>query len=485
MNSPHAYGAGRQGMKVAEPKGLVSQLLGSWLRAIRETIAILLQFAEDQTQWLLQTAASYRVLKALFPFLESFARSQHVSSAELTTIPSKNQEEIAGSSQKDPTKNHRDEDGTAFPSRSARENTSLPSQSIYTLFDIDGRLDVFRMRKLVYERGTHPSERKITWKFLFGVYPEKSTTEERKELDQQMSSQYRWMKRSWKQRFPWAAVMRVHSDLELSLAIQRHDEQWREAETASPPTDIFDEHSLPFQHINEQQFQKALQDIDADVPQTDRHRTFFQREGLVNLLYLREILVTYVAFHQDIGYCQGMNDFASRFLETLENETEAFWCFVGYMRRSAWNFTTMGVRRKTQICEELLKHVDPELHDHIESVSSDKLLFCLRWLLLLFQKDLDHSDAVRVLEISALESERMNFGAWIWLTRREGEEPLPGPFTSVDREEITFEVLLCIAVLIKNRRKLLQYQDVSDFYLFAQRLQGRLQLNTLHGEERR
>lgn len=41
-----------------------------------------------------------------------------------------------------------------------------------------------------------------------------------------------------------------------------------------------------------------------------------------------------------------MNDFASRFLETLDNETDAFWCFVGYMRRSAWSFTTIGVRRK-------------------------------------------------------------------------------------------------------------------------------------------
>ncbi|XP_061477718.1 uncharacterized protein LOC133382078 [Rhineura floridana] len=467
-------------MKAVEPGGLAYQLLGSWLQAIRETITILLQFAEQQTQWLLQQVSSNRLLQTLFPCLGSFTRMN----AELTANHRKDQGGIADSSQENPSKNQWDEDGTAFPSHSGRENTSLPSESIYTLFDKDGRLDVFRMRKMVYERGTHASERKITWKFLFGVYPEKSTTEERKEQDRQMSSQYRWMKRSWKQRLPWAAKMRVKSDLELSLAIQRHEEQWREAEAAIPPTDIYTEHSLPFQQINMQEFQKALQDIDADVPQTDRHRTFFQREGLVNLLYLRDILITYVAFHQDIGYCQGMNDFASRFLETLDNETEAFWCFVGYMRRSAWSFTTMGVRRKTQICEELLKHVDPELYDHIESVSKEKLLFCLRWLLLLFQKDLDHPDAVRVLEISALESEKMNFGAWIWLTRREGEEALPAPFTSVDREEITFEVLLCIAVLIQNRKKLLQYQDVNDFFLFAQRLQGRLQLNTLHGEER-
>ncbi|XP_042305820.1 TBC1 domain family member 15-like [Sceloporus undulatus] len=476
MYSPHTYGTTRQGMKATEPRGLVYQLLWSWLRAIRESTTLLSQFAKYQAQWVLEQVSSNHLLQTLCPCLGSYIRKN----AQLTTNPKQEQEETANSRQS--PKDQHNEDG-ATSSSSKRENTSLPSQSIYSLFDGEGRLDIFRMRKLVYERGTHPSERKITWKFLFGVYPEKSTTEERRELDQQMISQYHWMKQSWKQRFPWAATMRVHSDLELCLAIQKHDEQQRELDAAKPSTNIYNEDNLPLQYIDERQFQQALKDIDVDVPQTDRHRTFFQCEGLVNLLYLRDILITYVAFHQDIGYCHGMNDFASRFLETLDNETEAFWCFVGYMRRSAWRFTTMGVRRKTQICEEVLRHVDPELYSHIESVSKEKLIFCLRWLLLLFQKDLDHQDAVRVLEISALETEKMNFGAWIWRTRREGEE-VPAPFSSVDRDEITFEVLLCIAVLIQNRKQLLQYHDVNDFFLFAQRLQGRLQLNTLHGEER-
>ncbi|XP_060108328.1 TBC1 domain family member 15-like isoform X2 [Heteronotia binoei] len=402
-----------------------------------------------------------------------------VSPNRRMTIPTSYQKNHGDKSLQNPDKNQEDGSG-ASPSPSAAESRSSPS--IYSLFDANGRMNIFRLRQLVYEKGTHPSERKITWKFLFGVYSEKSTTEERQEMDQRMISQYRWMKYSWKQRFPWATNIKVHSDLEFSLAIQKYKDQEREFEAAKPLADAYIEHSLPFQYINEQLFQKALRDIDADIPRTDRHRTFFQREGLVKLLYLRDILITYTAFHQDIGYCQGMNDFASRFLETLDNETDAFWCFVGYMRRSAWSFTTLGVRRKIQICEEILKHVDSELYNHIESVTKEKLFFCLRWLMLRFQKDLDTSDAIRVLEISALEAEKVNFAPWIWLTRREGEEA-PDPFPSVERDEITFEVLLCIAVLIQNRKQLLQYQDVNDFFLFAQRLQGRLQLNTLHGEE--
>ncbi|ETE70861.1 TBC1 domain family member 15, partial [Ophiophagus hannah] len=279
---------------------------------------------------------------------------------------------------------------------------------------------------LVTLLGTHPNERKITWKFLFGVYHEKSTTEERKELDRQMASQYQWMKHSWKQRFPWAATMRTQCDcdpnrsimpaVELSLAIQKHNEDQREMEAANPPMDTNNENSASFQYVNEQQFQKALRDIDADIPRTDRHRTFFQREGLVKLLYLRDILITFAAFHQEIGYCRGMHYFASRFLETLDSETEAFWCFVGYMRRSAWGFTTTGVRRK-------IRKSSP-VQEKVLSNTSCSLLI--------------------------------------------GVE-VPAPITSVDRDEITFEVLLCIAVLIQNRKQLLQYQDVNDFFLFTQR----------------
>nr|XP_020640244.1 TBC1 domain family member 15-like isoform X2 [Pogona vitticeps] len=359
-------------MKAVEASGLAYQLLQSWLQAIRETITLLWQFAEHQAQWLLQEVSKSHLLKTLCPCLGFLIRTK----AQLTTNHNTDEGRTADGSRNNSTRHEENHATCSCSGREREKDTPLPSQSIYSLFDSDGRMDVFRMRKLVYERGTHPSERKITWKFLFGVYPERSTTEERKELDRQMASQYKWMKHSWKQRFPWAACLTVHSDLELSLAIQRYDEEQKEAEAAKPPTEIHNER-LPAQFINERQFQRALKDIDADIPRTDRHRTFFQREGLVKLLYLRDILVTYVAFHQDIGYCHGMNDFASRFLETLDNETEAFWCFVGYMRRSAWSFTTMGVRRKTQICEEVLRHVDPELYSHIESVSKEKLIFCL------------------------------------------------------------------------------------------------------------
>ncbi|CAM5116983.1 unnamed protein product [Natator depressus] len=239
------------------------------------------------------------------------------------------------------------------------------------------------------------------------------------------------------------------------------------------------QHGLWLQSINQLQFWASLRDIDADLPRTDRHRSFFQRQGLVKLLYLREILITFAAFHQDIGYCQGMTDFASHFLETLDSEFDAFWCFVNYMRHWAPSLTAQGVARKIQTTEELLRHVDPELYHHIARTSKERLLFCLSWLLLRFQRELGHEDALRVMEISALEGDPTELAARLLPNCREGKDGL-----APQQDRVSFEVLLCVALLIQHRQQLLQYQHVHDFFLFAHRLQGKLALDALRRVDR-
>uniref|UniRef100_A0AAQ6A730 Si:dkey-238d18.4 n=1 Tax=Amphiprion ocellaris TaxID=80972 RepID=A0AAQ6A730_AMPOC len=113
-------------------------------------------------------------------------------------------------------------------------------------------------------------------------------------------------------------------------------------------------------------------------------------EGLGNLLVLRDILITYAAFHPEVTYAQGMNDLCSRFLEVLDSEVDTFWSFSCYMEKFSRDFRLEAA---------LLKELDPLLYTHLVKDSMESLAFCHRWLLLGFQREFEHSDALRLFEI--------------------------------------------------------------------------------------
>lgn len=46
---------------------------------------------------------------------------------------------------------------------------------------------------------------------------------------------------------------------------------------------------------------------------------------------LYDILMTYIMYNFDLGYVQGMSDLLSPILFLMDNEVDAFWCFVGFM----------------------------------------------------------------------------------------------------------------------------------------------------------
>ncbi|XP_074081838.1 TBC1 domain family member 15-like isoform X2 [Macrotis lagotis] len=379
------------------------------LQAFGEWLEVFIQLAILKIQRILGLAPCARVLRLLLPWLSSYLRS-------IITVDLKPKSPEKGS--KEPQKGHPKTRilKTTDPSKNSPcncvESLPLPSDSLEGLFDHVGRLDVPRLRRMVYQKGPKAEERKLVWKFLFGVYPPSSTAEERQVLDTKLEAHYHGMKWAWRDQYPNVIRLRVPADEEFSMAIDKYEVLQAQIRKKASPLEKLAERSLRYHIFNDQLFRKAQKYIDADVPRTDRHRSYFQKEGLVRLLSVREILITYAAFHQDLGYCQGMNDFVSRFVETLDSEVDAFWCFVGFMRWAGMNFTADGIKRKIHVSEELLRYVDPELSSHIERVSKEKLLFCLRWLLLCFQRDLQHQDALRVLEIRGLEGAKDNSPDW-------------------------------------------------------------------------
>ncbi|XP_051856657.1 TBC1 domain family member 15-like isoform X3 [Antechinus flavipes] len=455
---------------------LALQFFLYWLQAFREWLELFIQLANPKILRILGLAPCARALGLLFPWLSSYLRS-------IITVDLK--PKAPGKGSREPQKGHPKPRvlKTTAPQKkitpSCPESLPLSSDSLESLFDPVGRLDIPRLRRMVYQKGPEAGERKLVWKFLFGVYPPHSTAEERQVLDTKLEAHYHGMKWAWRGRYPNAARLRVPADEEFSMAIDKYEVLQTQIRENASPLEKLAESSLQYHIFNDQLFKKAQKYIDADVPRTDRHRSYFQEEGLVKLLSVREILLTYAAFHQDLGYCQGMNDFVSKFLETLDSEADAFWCFVGFMRWAGMNFTAEGIKRKIHVSEELLRHVDPELSSHIEKVSNEKLLFCLRWLLLCFQRDLQHQDALRVLEIRGLEGGKNNSPIWRHSRTKNAVTGCCAP-----RKDLTFDVLLCVAILVQNRDQLLTFHHANDFFLFSQRLQGKLKLNTLRGEEK-
>ena len=110
---------------------------------------------------------------------------------------------------------------------------------------------------------------------------------------------------------------------------------------------------------------KAIRIIDKDVPRTDRDQPIFRSNQ--NLGILRDVLITYAAFHPgpdpmrkrrvhvgctivsflDVSYVQGMNDIASRFLTVFKSEVETYWCLERYIDKIKDAFLEKTMLEKT------------------------------------------------------------------------------------------------------------------------------------------
>lgn len=52
------------------------------------------------------------------------------------------------------------------------------------------------------------------------------------------------------------------------------------------------------------------------------------------IFFFRNILLNYGFYNPKIGYTQGMSDLLAPILAAVQDESEAFWCFVGLMQRT-------------------------------------------------------------------------------------------------------------------------------------------------------
>ncbi|XP_047454236.1 TBC1 domain family member 15 isoform X2 [Mugil cephalus] len=368
--------------------------------------------------------------------------------------------------------------------------------SLPGVMDAEGRVDESRLRMHIFKNGgVSPPERGLVWRFLFGMYPCSSTALERSLLHEQLVIRYRVMKRKWQQFLPSAVQMHLNgTDAELVAAVRYFDR--REAEAQQQTQDQSDEvrdrqaflelqAQILFERVtfDREELQEAIRIIDKDAPRTNRDLSYYQDEGLGNLLVLRDILITYAAFHPEVTYAQGMNDLCSRFLEVLDSEVDTFWSFSCYMEKFSKDFRADGLHRKIELEAALLKELDPLLYGHLVRDSMESLTFCHRWLLLGFQREFEHSDALRLFEILSCDHLELISQQ---VDRARYQERLARKYTTDHSEselqaintDFTFELFICAAILLENRESLLQCRDDVQLIQFTSSLQGTLDLNS-------
>ncbi|KAJ3598220.1 hypothetical protein NHX12_001731 [Muraenolepis orangiensis] len=370
--------------------------------------------------------------------------------------------------------------------------------SLPGVMDAEGRVDESRLRMHILKHGgVSPSERGLVWRFLFGMYPCSSTAAERPLLVEQMAVRYQVMKSKWQRSVPAAVRLRLNgTDAELVDAVRYHDRRQAEAnkQTQEQREEVRDR--LSFLQLQAQvlfervtfdldEVQEAIRIIDKDVPRTDRDLTYYLGEGSGNLLVLRDILITYAAFHPEVSYAQGMNDLCSRFLEVLDSEVDTFWSFSCCMEKFSKDFRADGLHRKIELAAALLSELDPQLHDHLVTDGMESFTFCHRWLLLGFQREFEHGDALRLFEILSCDhleliSQQVDRARYRErLAQKHSTEDNPAPAARAVNTEFTFELFICATILIDNRDSLLRCYDDVQLIQFTSSLQGTLDLDSI------
>ena len=80
------------------------------------------------------------------------------------------------------------------------------------------------------------------------------------------------------------------------------------------------------------------------------------------------ILEAYTLYDSEISYCQGISDLLSPIISVMEEDHDAFWCFVGFMKKIWHNFRLdeVGIRRQLSIVSKIIKCKDSHLYRHLE-----------------------------------------------------------------------------------------------------------------------
>ncbi|XP_063700666.1 uncharacterized protein LOC134830975 [Culicoides brevitarsis] len=215
------------------------------------------------------------------------------------------------------------------------------------------------LRRIIYLGGVDSSLRRVLWKLLLNVYPDKMTGKERMDYMKRKSNEYIKLREIWR-----TELQKGNTEGELAYVTSM---------------------------------------VRKDVLRTDRLHPFYAgSDDNQNIAALFNILTTYSLNHPSVSYCQGMSDFCSCILVSMHgDEAQAYICFCALMRRIKPNFMIDGIAmtQKFAHLSEAFEFYDPEFFNYLKMQQADDLLFCYRWLLLEMKREFAFDDALFMLEV--------------------------------------------------------------------------------------
>ncbi|KAL2558810.1 Ypt/Rab-GAP domain of gyp1p superfamily protein [Forsythia ovata] len=113
------------------------------------------------------------------------------------------------------------------------------------------------------------------------------------------------------------------------------------------------------------------------------------------------ILEAYALYDPEIGYCQGMSDLLSPIITVMTEDHEAFWCFVGFMKKARHNFRLdeVGIRRQLNIVSKIIKYKDSRLYNHLQKLQAEDCFFVYRMVVVLFRRELTFEQTLCIWEV--------------------------------------------------------------------------------------
>lgn len=180
------------------------------------------------------------------------------------------------------------------------------------------------------------------------------------------------------------------------------------------------------------------------------------------------LLEAYALYDPEIGYCQGMSDLLSPIIAVMEEDHEAFWCFVGFMKKARHNFRLdeVGIRRQLKTVSQIIKRKDSHLYRHLQKLQAEDCFFLYRMVVVLFRRELTFEQTMCLWEVMWADQAaiRAGIGRSTWARIRLHAPP-------------TDDLLLyAIAACVLQRRKLIieKYSSMDEILRECNSMAGQL-----------